>query len=727
MEDFSWNSRSGIENQNPQRANLSNVTMRSKDPEADYSFCGESTGKAKDIEQTILQLVLNLFACLFSGSASPSKRTRELTTTEEMSLLSLSDFTQSYDQSHHKAHHKASIIRSRPQSYDQSHHVNNFSSIVSGNNTMAEWQMTDDTPFRTEHSNIFSTNDSYMTDSSSGTSSMITFNFTDILDSPIFIPPSTRESTSTSTTTSMSCGGRSLLELCLRSISVEGFQLTLNHRKINGLDLLDDKADICQLVSDDSIAAWIHCLYYCKERRNPVNGKKCLFSLTLDINYHDFTDVKRKSKGVHICGQDSKAFVDSQGAFDYGPEMEARVLQELRKVGLAQNPNTIALNVYNEFEKKAAGTLHNLSTISRLKCVLKTARHEDNKDALVIYQPPLCQCGAADGRNFLLFDIRYTRTSPKVKINGEFARLLGFGNAKLISEIWGCDSDLFLDSTFRVVPFGFYQVLILMAYVKRWNMFVPIWYVLMTNKDKESYSRALDGIVRSAKGNGQHQYLKAKTVMTDFEAAEISAVKEELKPTYTLGCCFHWKQCQSGKLKQLGVHPEILWNLVGIYDSESGVGLLEMLTFINPAEIESKGIPYIQRTLTASGVTQGYESEMEEYWIYFVKTWVHTFEPLTWNVYHLITDEHGNRKATFEGLSEEECQLFQRTNNCLERFNREMNEAFPVSHPNLFQFIETIKDKSNKYVDIIRRMEAGHEQPYSHNTTLIFGYPPSDY
>ena len=64
---------------------------------------------------------------------------------------------------------------------------------------------------------------------------------------------------------------------------------------------------------------------------------------------------------------------------------------------------------------------------------------------------------------------------------------------------------------------------------------------------------------------------------------------------HSLGCTFHWKQCQSGKLISLRVNSDIVWHIMAPYDAETGVGLLEMLTFIDPAELETKAIPYLKR------------------------------------------------------------------------------------------------------------------------------------
>jgi len=148
-------------------------------------------------------------------------------------------------------------------------------------------------------------------------------------------------------------------------------------------------------------------------------------------------------------------------------------------------------------------------------------------------------------------------------------------------------------------------------------------------------------------------------VTTDFEQAELKAVKTQLQlRDGIIGCFFHWKQCQTRQLKKLSINADIISYIMTSYDASQGTGLLELLTFINPDDIETKGIPYLRKTWKEAGIETGYEEEFDLYWSYFVKTWLRTYKPTDWNIYHLITDEQGNRRATFEGASPEECQLF---------------------------------------------------------------------
>lgn len=486
-------------------------------------------------------------------------------------------------------------------------------SIDYGNLTMSSWNnetnlQTSATPFCTDASNIFNSDDSVCPGGVHvSQNSNVTFDFSHMLDSSPFQSPSESPTVSLSTNESIespsqsittvsmdtckSCSGRLIVELCPTQLTVNGFKLTINHKKLNSLGGDFGKgSDNCPNISNDE-TAYIHCLYYCSLRR----GKsKCQFKLTTHTLGSDYTDVNRKSMGVHTCGQDNKAVVSSSGTYNYAHEMEAKALEYQNVIGPAESTTRIAEKVYKEYQKLSEGSLCNLATIERMKVVLKTARCASNKDALLMYQQPMIQCHQ-DARNFLQFDQRFTRNSQRSNCDGELARVTGYADPGLIAQVWGGPVDLFADATFRVVPSDYYQLFILMAYLRRWNMFVPIWYVLMSHKEFEVYDRGLDGIVRSARGTSAFQKLEADSVMTDFELAEMKACEINFKPKMKLGCTFHFKQANSKQLRKLGVHEDIVWHIMAPYDAESEVGLLEMLTFIDPTEIESKAIPYLKK------------------------------------------------------------------------------------------------------------------------------------
>lgn len=61
--------------------------------------------------------------------------------------------------------------------------------------------------------------------------------------------------------------------------------------------------------------------------------------------------------------------------------------------------------------------------------------------------------------------------------------------------------------------------------------------------------------------------------------------------------------------------------------------------------------------------------------------------PTDWNIHHVLNDE----------TIDSETFIMNRTNHPVERFQRLLMDSFPVAHPNMLQFIETIKQICNRY------------------------------
>ncbi|KAF0986011.1 hypothetical protein HZS_4183 [Henneguya salminicola] len=86
----------------------------------------------------------------------------------------------------------------------------------------------------------------------------------------------------------------------------------------------------------------------------------------------------------------------------------------------------------------------------------------------------------------------------------------------------------------------------------------------------------------------------------------------------------------------------------------------------------------IEKTLTIlrKNIKESDKSKWNSFYKYFRVTWMKRFEIRTWN--------RSNAK-------DENIEIINRTNNALENYNRRLNEAFPISHPNFYVFINTIK------------------------------------
>ncbi|ETI55629.1 hypothetical protein F443_01704 [Phytophthora nicotianae P1569] len=114
-----------------------------------------------------------------------------------------------------------------------------------------------------------------------------------------------------------------------------------------------------------------------------------------------------------------------------------------------------------------------------------------------------------------------------------------------------------------------------------------------------------------------------------------------------------------------------------------------MLTVIPHEKIEDEGIKYVEakiKGMCESKTVSYSEVVWRLFWSYFRNTWLKTFKPSVWNVYGLDTG------------------MVSRTNNPLERFNREINAELTSPHPSLPSFVGIIQTLSKRYVDQIDDM-----------------------
>ena len=72
----------------------------------------------------------------------------------------------------------------------------------------------------------------------------------------------------------------------------------------------------------------------------------------------------------------------------------------------------------------------------------------------------------------------------------------------------------------------------------------------------------------------------------------------------------------------------------------------------------NQGIPFVRSRVDRSHL----QRQFDLFWEYFVKTWLETYDPELWNIERF--------KDNWEDIQN-------RTNNALERFNREMNAKLP--------------------------------------------------
>ena len=247
-------------------------------------------------------------------------------------------------------------------------------------------------------------------------------------------------------------------------------------------------------------------------------------------------------------------------------------------------------------------------------------------------------------------------------------RIVGFGNPYLFYYMTNAEH-LFIDATFSVAPKPFYQCLVVMIFEETLQIYIPILYILMTNKSQKMYRNALEWVFKLSS-----RRIKPRTVTCDFELALINAVQSVFPYTKINGCLFHWKQAIRRKLLSLK-----LTNEKEIVERCMHVNSMDILTVIPVNEIEKKGIPFVKDNLKEAIFNNDDAKKMDTYWKYFSKFWMSSTNMIkSWN----INDYNGN------------INTLKRTNNGLERYNRSMKSLFNAGTPSFGDFVNTMREES---------------------------------
>ena len=247
-------------------------------------------------------------------------------------------------------------------------------------------------------------------------------------------------------------------------------------------------------------------------------------------------------------------------------------------------------------------------------------------------------------------------------------RIMGFGNPYLFYYKSNSES-LFIDATFAVAPKPFYQCLVVMIFDKSLQIYIPILYILMTNKSQKMYRNALEWIFKLS-----GRRICPKTVSCDFELALINAVQSIFPFAKITGCLFHWKQAIFRKLSSLKFHNE-----KEIISYAMHKFSMDILTVIPKNEIITKGIPFVKDNLKDAILEADDRLKMDKFWIYFKRFWMSSDKMIdSWN----ISNYNGNKNT------------LKRTNNGLECYNKRMKSLFNAGTPSFADFVNTMREES---------------------------------
>jgi len=358
--------------------------------------------------------------------------------------------------------------------------------------------------------------------------------------------------------------------------------------------------------------------------------------------------------------------IEIDGITDYTGEMRQMVEQKaVDEPG--KRASQMARDILSYFQQKTMGTACKLLDTKQIQAQIYRVRDKEfgNWEG-ILNSFPMNAVSEQDDRPFLQWN-------NWANIGGTHQKSIGLGHPDIQFELSHSDRNhLFLDATFAVCPRGFSQLFIVMAYLSAYDLYVPVYFILMQTKDKATYEYVLNMAIQHA-----DYKLLASSVTTDFELGMMDAAKFHFsEPCQLIGCFFHFKQCARRKLIELLVPKYLISEFMGPN------GLFELVTVVPINEIIRKCIPYIR-----SHFPEGeYKSNFDAFWRYFLSTMMNRYDPNDWNIERFIG-------------SNDPDVLIQRTNNPLERFNRRLNEAFSEGKPSMIEFVETIKQICQEYIE----------------------------
>ena len=399
----------------------------------------------------------------------------------------------------------------------------------------------------------------------------------------------------------------------------------------------------------------------CPHYRQPTSCKATLLEEehTLEPRTVTFTQFK-----PHSCNPPKTVQVD--GIFDASTSMREKAeIVACQEITLTIQE--VAKQVSKEFEEEYKNQPTIFCNIRELERAARTGRTKGFSDwEGKVKTYPLSVCSPTDIRLFFKFML-------DVEVGNELQKIIGWAHPELLLLFAAGLVNLFLDCTFKCVPFGFFQLLIIMMYCPMYGVYVPVWYILLQSKAEIVYYYAIQQAICGSKWK-----MEALSYTCDFEQSLMKACKTQYPEGILIGCFFHFKQAIRRKLIKFNIPMDV------VHDLMKPGGLIELLTVIPIEEIERFGIPFIRATFDETGQV----TKFNAFWKYFCNTWLKKYSPHSWNIHAIVNTDRMDAALI----------LINRTNNALERFNRKLGDAFSRAHPNMVQFVQGINAISLEFV-----------------------------
>lgn len=313
---------------------------------------------------------------------------------------------------------------------------------------------------------------------------------------------------------------------------------------------------------------------------------------------------------------------------------------------ISQRPSKL---VHKELRKFDVATL----TTSDINLIKRNVRNERAK----LY-PKLPTSREETHKALSDMDLRTNQEESFLILNDMENGIIGFSTASNLARLCSAES-IYVDGTFKSCPKFFYQIFTLHAFIN--HRTVPLVFCLLSGKEKKHYQLMFEGI--KMKCSTWNLQLEPKEVFADFEYS-IHSAAEEVWPTAEIrGCRFHLGQSWWRKIQSLG--------LTSVYkengDKSKFLKYFFGLPFLKPEEVDDCFVEDIMSILP-------HDERITSFTDYILDNYISEESPFPPKVW-----------AKFAAT------LHRTTNGC-EAFHSKLNGLFHVSHPNIYLFVEVLKD-----------------------------------
>ena len=174
----------------------------------------------------------------------------------------------------------------------------------------------------------------------------------------------------------------------------------------------------------------------------------------------------------HECVKSTKPVVADGTVHDVREEMHERV-SELALSSVSVGAKVIARTVNEEIKIKYKDFLISVLNEEQMRGLVNRVRTNEFHDwESKISQAPLLFVSQVSEKPFLQFN-------ALINIKGKMMKFVGWGHPELIFLTKSGPVNIFIDCTFKIVPVGFTQLMIVMIYCHATKLYLPILYILL--------------------------------------------------------------------------------------------------------------------------------------------------------------------------------------------------------------------------------------------------------